>query len=146
MTRVSITRAAGALAALAGAGGLVAVVLAAAGCFSERQAPSAPVNNTGAECRIPVGSPLLGSTRAIIAIRNFSFQPETVHVKAGTTVTWVNCEPQGIDSHTSTSADALWNSPFIPPGADFSRSFDAAGRFDYFCTPHPFMHGVIIVE
>ena len=123
---------------------LAALSAAGAACFSERQAASGPITVAGGECRIPVGSPIIGSTSALVAIRNFSFQPETVHVKSGTTVTWVNCEQTGTDAHTSTG-DA-WSSPFIEPGATYSHTFDATGRFDYSCIPHPFMHGVIVVE
>lgn len=122
----------------------VAALIAFAACFSEHQATTAP--NLSGECRIPVGSPILGTTRALVAIRNFAFQPEMVHIKAGTTITWVNCEPEGVDPHTSTSDAGLWSSGELPPGAIFSHTFDDAGRFEYFCVPHPFMRGVVVVE
>ena len=114
------------------------------GCFSERtHGTTGPL--TG-ECRIPIGSPIIGSTGAIVAIRNFSFQPATIRVKPGTTVTWINCEPEGTDAHTSTSDQQLWNSPFLDPGETYSHTFGAAGTFDYHCVPHPSMEGVVIVE
>lgn len=28
----------------------------------------------------------------------------------------------------------------------YARTFDAAGRFDYGCEPHPFMRGAIVVD
>ncbi len=116
-----------------------------AGCFSERThgAPTGPV---AGDCRIPIDSPIIGSTGALVAIRNFTFSPATVRVKPGTTVTWINCEPEGIDAHTSTSDDELWDSPFLAPGATYSFTFPAVGSFDYHCLPHPFMQGVVIVE
>jgi plastocyanin len=116
------------------------------GCFSERSDSGGPIGPGNGECRIPLDSPLIGATGAIIAIRNFEFQPTTVRVKPGTTVTWINCEPAGTDSHTSTSDDALWDSPFLEPGQTFSHTFGAAGSFDYFCIPHPTMRAVVIVE
>ncbi len=117
----------------------------AGACFSDRQSITEPPGGDAA-CRIPVTSPIFGSTRALIAIRGFSFQPDTVRIRAGTVVTWVNCEPETADAHTSTSEDELWDSPFLAPGESYTRTFAAAGTFDYFCVPHPFMRGVVIVE
>lgn len=124
----------------------VAGVLAAAGgCFSERETVTGPPAGNEA-CTIPVNSPIFGSTRALIAIRSFSFQPATIRVPRGTVVTWVNCEPATVDAHTSTSDGEVWSSTFIPPGGSYTRTFSEPGAFDYFCVPHPFMRGVVIVE
>ena len=130
---------------VAAAGIAAASIALVAGCFSERThgGPTGPVSG---DCRIPIDSPIIGSTGALVAIRNFTFSPATVRVKPGTTVTWINCEPEGIDAHTSTSDDALWDSPFLEPGATYSHTFAATGTYDYHCLPHPFMQGVVIVE
>ena len=113
-------------------------------CFSEHQA-TAP-NLTVGDCRIAVGSPIVGSTQALVALRNYGFHPDTLRVKAGTVVTWINCEPETIEPHTSTAEGGAWNSSFISPGTSYSHTFAGVGRFDYFCEPHPFMKGVVIVE
>src|SRR5829696_6274128 len=42
-----------------------------------------------------------------IVIQNFSFQPATLTVKAGTKVTWVNRDD---DPHTATATDKQFNS------------------------------------
>ena len=120
-------------------------LLLAVACFSDRQSITEPPGGAAA-CRIPVTSPIFGSTRALVAIRGFSFQPDTVRIRPGTVVTWVNCEPETVDAHTATSEDNLWDSPFLAPGESYTRTFSAAGTFDYFCVPHPFMRGVVIVE
>jgi plastocyanin len=122
------------VAALAGAG-LVALLA----CFSEREA-TAPAA-TG-ECLVPVSA--AGSV--VVAIRDFSFQPAIVNVPAGATVTWVNCEPETGEAHTSTSDNGVWSSELLPPGATFSHTFDQAGSFPYHCEPHPFMTGTVVVE
>lgn len=129
----------GILLALAALSGLVS-------CVSERQEAAGPTGTVEGACTIPIGSPLLGSTQALVAIRNFSFQPETVRVKRGTTVTWVNCENATTDAHTTTSLTELWDSPFLSPGDTYSRTFGEAGAFGYFCVPHPFMRGAVVVE
>ena len=132
---------------LVGATAFVAASVAlVAGCFSERTHGGGPIGPGAGDCRIPIDSPIIGTTSALVAIRNFGFSPTTVRVKPGTTVTWINCEPEGVDAHTSTSDDGLWNSSFLAPGATFSHTFGTAGTFDYFCVPHPFMQGVVIVE
>ena len=119
--------------------------LAVAACFSERQTATGPGPTTG-ECRIPVNSSLIGIPQALVAMRNFSFGPDTVRVPRGTTVTWISCEPEGTEAHTSTSTENRWSSPFLAPGESYSRTFPEAGRFSYFCEPHPFMQGVVVVE
>ena len=123
------------------------VVLGAVGCaialacFSERG--SGPVAGP-AECRVPVS--VIDSLHFIVAIRNFAFHPDSIAVPAGATVTWVNCEDVGQEPHTTTSDNAVWNSPDLNPGQRFSHTFATAGAFPYHCTPHPFMLGKIIVQ
>jgi plastocyanin len=125
---------------------LIVGVLALAGlavlaCFSERGA--GPVTGA-AECRVPVT--VIDSMHYIVAIRNFAFHPDSLAVRAGATVTWLNCEDVGQEPHTTTSDSSVWNSPDLSTGARFSHTFPAAGRFPYHCTPHPFMLGKIVVQ
>jgi plastocyanin len=119
---------------------LVGVVVATA-CFSEHS-PMAP--STSSTCTLPLGPAVGGST--LIAIRDFAFQPNDVRIKAGNSVTWLNCEPAGTPSHTSTSDQAVWQSPLLAPGETFTRTFDTPGVFPYLCSVHPFMTGSITVE
>jgi len=119
-------------------GGGCAIALA---CFSERG--SGPVAGP-AECRVPVS--VIDSLHFIVAIRNFAFHPDSIAVPAGATVTWVNCEDVGQEPHTTTSDNAVWNSPDLNPGQRFSHTFAVAGAFPYHCTPHPFMLGKVIVQ
>ena len=119
----------------------LAGVVVAAACFSEHS-PTAP--GTSAACTLPLGPGVGGST--LVAIRDFSFQATEIRVKAGTSVTWLNCEPAGTQSHTSTSNQGLWQSPLLAPGDAFTRTFDTPGVFPYHCDPHPFMTGTVTVE
>jgi plastocyanin len=121
--------------------GLALAGLVAAACFSEHS-PTAP--STSATCTLPLGPGVGGST--LIAIRDFSFQPNDVRVKAGSSVTWLNCEPAGTSSHTSTSDQGVWQSPLLATGETFIRTFDTPGVFPYHCDPHPFMLGTVTVE
>jgi len=126
---------------------LIVGVLALAGlavvaCFSERG--SGPVITGAAECRVPVT--VIDSMHYIVAIRNFGFHPDSLAVPAGATVTWVNCEDVGQEPHTTTSDNAVWDSPDLSSGARFSHTFAAPGSFPYHCTPHPFMLAKVVVQ
>ena len=111
-------------------------------CFSERGA--GPTVNPAAECRVPVT--VIDSRHFIVAINNFSFHPASISVPVGATVTWVNCEPSGTEPHTTTSNNAVWNSPDLSPGDRFSHTFPSGGSYPYHCTPHPFMTGEVVVQ
>lgn len=78
-----------------------------------------------------------------VTIKNFSFQPATLTVPAGTTVTWTN---QDSVDHTSTSDTGVWDSGRLAPGQSFSFMFTQAGMFPYHCMIHPFMKGMIVVQ
>jgi plastocyanin len=114
---------------------------AALACFSERG--SGP-GNTSAECNVPVT--VIDSMHYIIAIRDFTFRPDSLTVPPGATVTWVNCETPPQEPHTTTSDSTLWSSPELVPGARFSHTYPVAGGFPYHCTPHDFMTGKVVVQ
>lgn len=130
------------LAAAAVALGVTAWV---AGCVSEHESATGLREGTG-DCRIAVGGPIVGATQALVAMRNYDFHPDTVRVKPGARVTWLNCEDTGIDAHTSTSESGRWQSKYISPGDHWTRTFNEVGAFPFYCEPHPFMRGVVIVE
>lgn len=77
-----------------------------------------------------------------VEINDDSFQPETLTVPVGTTVTWVN---DGTTYHTVTSNDGTFHSGYIVAGERFSHLFDRPGVYRYQCNNHPFVHGVIKV-
>jgi plastocyanin len=114
---------------------------ASAGCFSDKDGPAGPIEG---ECRVPVS--VIEAADVVIAIRDFSFKPDSVRVAPGAVVAWVNCEPEFVEAHTSTSDDDVWSSPLLEPGAVFTRTFDRRGVFPYHCVPHPFMRAKVVVE
>lgn len=122
----------------------VAAVLAAgtaAGCFSEHVAPQ----STGIDARAICADP--GSAAAnVVIIKDFAFQPATVHIAAGQQVVWVNCETTAGLGHTSTSDASGWNSGLIDPLASYSRTFASAGTFPYHCAIHPEMLASVEVQ
>ena len=121
---------------------VAAVALAAvASCVSERQTTTAPGGQTVSNCQLPLDSAITP-----VAIQGFAFIPPEIHVRAGTTVTWINCEPPGTPDHTTTSDGGVWGSDLLAPGASFSFTFTQVGTFPYHCTPHPFMLATVVVE
>ena len=78
----------------------------------------------------------------IVTIDNFTFQPQELTVKAGTTVTWKNHDDI---PHTIVSA-GKFRSKTMDTDDSFSFTFTAAGDYKYFCSLHPHMTGTIKVE
>ena len=111
-------------------------------CLSERDGTD-PIGVEG-ECRIPLSA--IGLNKVVVAVRDFAFFPDTIRVRPGTEVTWVNCETTVQDFHTSTSSTGQWDSGAINRGEFYARRFDSNGSFEYFCEPHPFMRGAVIVQ
>ncbi len=72
-----------------------------------------------------------------------TYHPNPLIVKRGTTVRWVNREP---DSHTVTSVNRLFNSGIIKPGGQFKVTFTKTGIYRYYCTLHPkTMRGTVVI-
>jgi len=87
--------------------------------------------------------PLLPSEGAAVTIGGFAFQPGSLEVAAGTTVTWTNDDPT---QHTVTAGDGSFDSGALASGATFSHTFDASGTFAYACAIHPTMTGTVVVS
>src|SRR5215217_5456799 len=77
-----------------------------------------------------------------ISVVDFAFEPGTVSVPAGATVTWTNT---GSRPHTVTADDGSFDSGRLDPGEQFSQTFDQPGTFTYHCGFHPEMQGSIVV-
>jgi len=125
---------------------LVSLAVAGAACFSERVGGSNSAITPGQDCRIPLS--VIDSGHVVVAIRGFAFAPDSVAVRPGTTVTWINCEDAGTEPHTTTSDASAWDSPDLVPGARYSHTFPSAtgSPFTYHCKPHPYMVGKVIVQ
>jgi plastocyanin len=90
----------------------------------------------------PGVQPTSASGEAKIVIANFAFDPVTVTVPVGTTVTWTN---EDSATHTITSDSGDWDSGRLKNGQLFSHTFTEAGTFSYHCSIHSSMKGTIIV-
>jgi plastocyanin len=58
-------------------------------------------------------------------------------------VTFTN---EGDVQHTASSETGLFDSGLLSNGESYSFTFDTPGTYGYFCTPHPWMLGQVIVK
>ena len=86
-----------------------------------------------------------GAARAAdvgVTIDNFTFTPQTLTVKAGTTVTWTNQD----DIPHNVISTGNFRSKALDTEDKYSFTFTTPGKFEYFCGLHPHMTGSIVVE
>lgn len=69
---------------------------------------------------------------ARVKARDNVFNPRTITVERGTRVRWVN---RGVNPHTTTSKNGLWNKD-IPVDGSASKVFRKTGTFRYICSIH----------
>lgn len=88
---------------------------------------------------------LTGQQTVNVRIVDFAFNPKTITVPVGTTVRWTNT---GNAPHTVTSTNSprAFDSGTLNPGDSFEFTFNTPGQFPYFCSIHPSMTGMVIVQ
>ncbi|HMA57645.1 MAG TPA: cupredoxin family copper-binding protein [Pseudolabrys sp.] len=77
-----------------------------------------------------------------VKIGNFTFGPQDLKVKAGTTVTWTN---EDDIPHTVVSPNNF-KSKVMDTEGTYSFTFTTPGTYKYFCSLHPHMAGKVVVE
>ena len=83
------------------------------------------------------------ATRLEVRIKDFAFQPKSLEVPVGATVTWTNADE---DAHTVTSSSGAFSSPGLDSGETFSQTFTAPGTYSYHCALHPHMTAQVVVK
>ena len=78
-----------------------------------------------------------------VKIDNFTFAPQRLTVKAGTTVTWTN---EDDIPHTVVANQKAFKSKVLDTDDKYTFTFTTAGTYDYFCSLHPHMTGTVVVE
>jgi len=101
-------------------GAVVGLILAASVLFARAENPSSTVS-----------------------IDNFTFGPQTLKVKAGTTVTWTNKDDI---PHAIATASKQSKSKTLDTDDAYSFTFTTPGSYEYFCSLHPHMTGTVVVE
>jgi plastocyanin len=140
-------------------GALLAVIplLIACAPAQARSSPSPTPAPTAPAVAAPTPTPATatspaspnGASAAVVSMTDaLKFEPASLTVAKGTTVTWRNTT-QTVHTVTddpakaSNKADAAlpsgaqaWDSGNIDPGQSFSHTFDTPGTYKYFCQPH----------
>ena len=110
--------------------GSAAAILAATMSLPYARTAAAPQQNAAATAQVKID--------------NFTFEPQTITVKQGTTVQWTNRDDI---PHTVVSDDkTTFKSKPLDTDDKFSYTFTKAGTYPYFCSLHPKMTAKVVVE
>jgi plastocyanin len=114
-----------------------ALALVAAGCGSSSKKTTANPPPAASSTQ-----PSSGGT-VTVDMKNIAFSPNSVTVKVGQTVKWVN---QDTVAHNVTAQSGAFKSTNFGPGGSFTFKATKPGTFGYVCTIHPGMNGTLIVK
>ena len=92
---------------------------------------------------LAAGAEPAGTATTEVKIDNFTFAPQRVTVKAGTTVTWIN---EDDIPHTVASSTKLFKSKALDTDDKYAFTFTTPGVYAYFCSLHPHMTATVVVE
>jgi plastocyanin len=104
-----------------------------------------PKKPAGAEVAPAVASATTAAAAAArVTIRALKYSPETIEIRKDETIEWANDD---LTPHTVTSeGGGDLNSGSIDAGTSWRHTFSSPGTFPYFCTFHPEMKGVVVVQ
>lgn len=78
-----------------------------------------------------------------VIIEGTRFEPETLSVRRGETVVWINKDPF---PHTATALTGGFDSKNIAPNKSWRYKARKSGVFPYYCTLHPTMKATLRVR
>jgi plastocyanin len=78
-----------------------------------------------------------------VVMKDIKFVPDSLTIKVGQTVTWVN---QDNATHDVVATQGEFKSDLFGKGQSFSFTFSKAGTYPYYCSVHPTMKGTIVVQ
>jgi plastocyanin len=116
--------------------GLIALlgVLTLSGCGNS---DSPPASAAAAD----VGDPA-------VTVRLFQFQPSSIEVAAGATVSWTNGDDilHTVTSGTPDARDGRFDGTMSGSGTSYTVTFSDPGIYAYFCSRHESMRGEVRVQ
>jgi len=92
----------------------------------------------------PAGEPAPTGDGVRISMKGIAYVPESVTVKVGQKITWVNDE--GVDHNVVANSGADFKSELFGQDGTFEYTPDKAGTIKYECTVHPGMDGTVVVQ
>lgn len=96
----------------------------------------------------PVAAAEVPADAIVVNIDKMKYDVPELTVQAGDTVYWVNNEvmPHNVAFKKGVVGDGDFRGEMLKKDQAYAITFNEAGDFEYFCTPHPFMRGKVIVE
>ena len=79
---------------------------------------------------------------AEVSISQMQFTPARVVVRKGAKVTWMQKDQM---PHNVTASNGSFGSETLTGGGSFTKTFDEAGTYSYYCGLHPSMRGEVVV-
>src|SRR3954465_10527221 len=122
--------------------GCLALALVAAGCGGGDDDNGG--GGGGGGNANPQQAPAAKSGGTQVTMKDIKFNPSTVNVKVGDTVTWTNDDTVGHDVTSDTFKSG--SAGDIQGGGTYKHKFAKAGTFKYRCTVHPGMEGEVVVK
>jgi plastocyanin len=107
-----------------------------------RHALAAAAMVVAAWCLVCSSGAIAAPVTHTVVIEGVKYEPETLTVKRGETVVWVNKDPF---PHTVTAKGAF-DSHDIAAGKSWKYTTRKAGEYAYICTLHPNMKGTLKVD
>lgn len=99
-------------------------------------APPSPQPTAAPKAAAPAVAP--------VRIIDYYYDPQQITVPAGARVVWTNLDA---DVHSVTSeSPGMFDSDELAPNGAFAFTFNQPGEYDYYCVPHDYMKGKVIVR
>jgi plastocyanin len=106
--------------------------------------PTLHVLEAGSDPATSVQAERDGKVTGKVRIAKQAYAPAFLTIAAGEAVTWTNNDD--MTHQVAFQALEMDDSPLIEPGESVTVTFDRAGEFPYYCGPHPWMTGTVVVE
>jgi len=122
--------------------GVVSAVAAGTATVSVSQ--STPDGALTGSVAVTVASAPAFPTSAAVTVEDFDFASDSVDIAAGGTVTWTwkGTQPHSV---TPTTPGTGFGSQTLTTGT-YSFKFNTSGKYDYFCSVHPYMTATVVVH
>lgn len=124
------------------------LVVAVLGCSASMLATGCGDGDVTATQTSTATAPGPAVRSAKVDIASFRFQPDTITLKAGGRVTWVNRDraPHTAENTGEEGAPATFDSGRLTKGQQKTITLAEPGTYTYYCVYHRFMEANVIVQ
>ena len=93
--------------------------------------------------RVASSPTVVTQTGVGVEISDFAFVPSNVSVPLGASVSWTNRDGA---PHDATADSDDWGTETLKKGDKDTVEFTEPGTFEYYCSIHPYMRGILTVR